>query len=157
MVTDGDMFVVGKQRLLGTEELTHARGVVEGGIEVGVVGDVNRFDESGAADGVKRSLGGLPAIWLDAGMEKGGEGFAEQRPGTMPERHERIESRGLAGFEQSRGKQIRRGACMEVEKVNTDGCTEMLLAFMLEGPVGQVRQWEVGCWIIGFGKPALMS
>ena len=72
-------------------------------------------------------------------MEEGGEGFAEQRPRTVPERHERIESGGLTGFDQSRGKQIRRGAYMEVEKMNTDGDTQMLLAFMLKGPVGQVR------------------
>jgi hypothetical protein len=46
---------------------------------------------------------------------------------------------------------------MEVEKVNTDGDTEMLLTFMLEGAVGKVRQWKVGGGVIGFGKPALMG
>jgi hypothetical protein len=46
---------------------------------------------------------------------------------------------------------------VKIEKVNTDGNTEMLPTFMLEGPIGQVRQWEVGDRVIGFGKPALIS
>jgi hypothetical protein len=46
---------------------------------------------------------------------------------------------------------------VEVEKVNTDGDTEMLLTFIFEGTVGQMRQREVGDRIIGFGKPALVS
>jgi hypothetical protein len=57
----------------------------------------------------------------------------------MAERHERIESRRLTGFNQGRGKEIRCGAGMEVEKMNTDGDTEMLFAFMFEGAIGKVR------------------
>ena len=41
MVADGDVFVVGEEWLVGAEELADARGVVDGGVEVGVVGDVD--------------------------------------------------------------------------------------------------------------------
>jgi hypothetical protein len=46
---------------------------------------------------------------------------------------------------------------VEVEEVSSDGDTEMLLAFVLEGSVGQVREWEICGGFIGFREPALMG
>lgn len=43
VVADGDVFVVGEERLVGAEDLAYAGGVVDGGVEVGVVGDVDGF------------------------------------------------------------------------------------------------------------------
>jgi hypothetical protein len=83
MVADGDVFVVGKEWLVGTEELADAGGVVDGGVEVGVVGDVNGFDECGSNDGVEGGLGGLTASGFRVGVEKTGEGFAKECPGAM--------------------------------------------------------------------------
>ncbi len=80
VIADRDVFVVGEQRLIGAEEPADAGGVMDGGVEVRVVGDVNRFDESGAGDGVKRGFGRLPAVWFGAGAEERDEGFAKQRP-----------------------------------------------------------------------------
>ena len=77
MVADGDVFVVGEERLVGTEELTNADCVVDGGVEVGVVGDVDWFNESGASDGVERPLSRLPTVWLGVGAEEPGEGLAK--------------------------------------------------------------------------------
>ena len=88
MVADGDVFVVGEKRLVGAEELADAGGVVDGGVEVGVVGDVDGFEESGAGDGVEGGFGCLSAGWFDVGVQESGEGFTEQRPGAMAEGHE---------------------------------------------------------------------
>jgi hypothetical protein len=46
---------------------------------------------------------------------------------------------------------------MEVKEMGADGNAEMLLAFKFEGPVGQVRQGEVGGGTVGFWEPALMG
>jgi hypothetical protein len=59
VVADGDVFVVGKERLVGAEETAYPGGVVDGGVEVGVVGDVDGLEESGASDGVEGGFGGL--------------------------------------------------------------------------------------------------
>ena len=56
VIADGDVFVVGEKRLVGAEELTYAVGVVDGGVEVGVVGDVDGLDEGSAGDGMERGL-----------------------------------------------------------------------------------------------------
>jgi len=57
VIADGNVFVIRQKRLIRTEELTDARGVIDGRVEVGVVGDVDGFDEIGAGDGVERRLG----------------------------------------------------------------------------------------------------
>ena len=138
MVADGDVFVVGEERLVGTEELADAGSVVDGGVEVGVVGDVDGFDEGGAGDRVECGLCCLPAVGFGVSGEKVGEGFAEEGPGAMAERQERIERRGLAGGDQSWRHQTGGSAGVEVEKMGADGDAEMLLAFELEGSVGQM-------------------
>ena len=104
MVADRNVFVVGKKWLIGTEELADAGRVVDGGVEVGVVWDVDGSAEGRAGDGVKGGFGGLPAVRFCVGVEERGEGFAEERPGTMAERQEWIEDRSLAGFYQGWGE-----------------------------------------------------
>jgi hypothetical protein len=59
VVADGDVFVVGKERLVGAEETAYPGGVVDGGVEVGVVGDVDGLEQGGASDGVEGGFGGL--------------------------------------------------------------------------------------------------
>jgi len=61
VVADGDVFVVGEERLIGAEETAYPGGVVDGGVEVGVVGDVDGLEEGGASDGVEGGFGGLAA------------------------------------------------------------------------------------------------
>ena len=68
MIADGDVFVVGEKRLVGAEELTYAVGVVDGGVEVGVVGDVDGFFEGRSGDGVEGGFGfslcsGFASAW----------------------------------------------------------------------------------------------
>jgi hypothetical protein len=75
----------------------------------------------------------------------------------MAERQEWIEDRSLTGFDQGGGKQAGRGAGVEVEEVSADSEAEMLLAFVFEGSVRQVREWEVCGGLVGFRKPALMG
>ena len=72
MVADGQVFVVGKKRLIGAEEVADAGGVVDGGVEVGVVGDVDRPAEGGAGDGMERAFGCLPAVRVYVGVEEFG-------------------------------------------------------------------------------------
>ena len=57
MIADRNVFVVWEEWLIGTEELTDAGGVVDGGVEVGVVGDVGGPAERGAGDGVEGGFG----------------------------------------------------------------------------------------------------
>ena len=47
MVADGDPFVVWEEWLVGAEELADVGGVVDGGVEVGVVSDGDWFEEAG--------------------------------------------------------------------------------------------------------------
>ena len=53
MIANGDVFVVGEKGLVGAKELADAGGVVDGGVEVGVVGDVDWLLEGCADDGVE--------------------------------------------------------------------------------------------------------
>jgi hypothetical protein len=99
----------------------------------------------------------LPAVRVHVGVEELSEGFAEERPGAMAEGHEWIEDRSLTGFDQGWGEQAGRGAGVEVEEVSADGDTEMLLAFVIEGSVGQVCEGKVCGRFIGFREPALMG
>ena len=52
MIADGDVFVVGEEGLVGAEELADAAGVVDAGVEVGVVADVkgNGWIDGGDGD-----------------------------------------------------------------------------------------------------------
>jgi hypothetical protein len=77
MVADGNVFVVGEKRLIGAEELAYPGGMVDGGVEVGVVGSVDGFDEAGPDDGVEGFLGCLPAVRFGVGAKKTDEGFAK--------------------------------------------------------------------------------
>jgi len=108
------------------------------GVEVGEVRDVDGFEQGRAGDGVESGFGCLPAVRLFVGVKERGEGFAEERPRTMAEREQRIEDRGLAGFDQGWGEQAGGGAGVKVEQVGADGDAEMLLAFVIEGSVRQV-------------------
>ena len=83
MVADREVFVVGKERLVRAEELADARGVVDRGVEVGVVGDVDGLDEGSAGDGMERGLGGLTAGGFCVDLEERCKGFAKERPGAM--------------------------------------------------------------------------
>ena len=75
----------------------------------------------------------------------------------MAERQKRIEYWSLAGFDQGWGEQAGLGAGVEVEEVSADGDAEMLLAFVFEGSVGQVRKGEVCGGLVGFREPALIG
>jgi hypothetical protein len=157
VIADGNVFVVGEERLIGTKELADAGGVVDGGVEVGVVGDVDRSAESRSGDGVEGGFGCLPAVGFHVGVKEGDEGFAKERPGAMAERHDWIEDRSLTGFNQGMREEAGGRAGVEVEQVNADGDTEVLLAFVFEGAVGQVREGEVCGGFVGFREPALVG
>jgi hypothetical protein len=75
----------------------------------------------------------------------------------MAEQQERIEDWSLTGFDEGWGEQAGLGAGVEVEEVGADGDAEMLLAFVVEGSVRQVREWEVCDGFVGFREPALMG
>jgi hypothetical protein len=150
VIADRNVFVVGKKRLVGTEELADTRGVMDGGVEVGVVGDVNRSAEGRAGDGVECGFGCLSAVGFGVGVEERRQGLAEERPGAMAKGHDWIEDRSLTGFHQGRRKEAGRGAGVEVQQVSADGDAEMLLAFVFESSVGQVCEGEVCGGFVGF-------
>ena len=154
MVADRDVFVVGQERLVGTEELAYAGGVVDGGVEVGVVGDVDGLDERGSSDGVQGGFGSLSAGWGFVGVEERREGLAQECPGAVAEGHERVEGGGLAGFDEGRRKQAGLGAGVKVEEMSSDGDAEMLLALQLDGSVWQMSEREVSGGAICFEEPA---
>ena len=139
MIGDRHPFVVWRERIFGSEKGSRRPGVMDAGVEVRVVGDVDGFDEGGSGDGVEGGFGALSAGWIFVGVQKRGEGLAQERPGAMAEGHERVEDGGLASFNEGRRKQARCGAGVEVEEVGADGDAEVLLAFVLEGSVEHVR------------------
>ena len=157
MVADGQVFVVGEERLVGAKELADASGVVDGGVEVGVVGDVDGSAEGRSCNGVEGGLGCFSAVRFFVGVEERSEGFAEECPGAMAERHKRIEDGSLAGFDQGWGEQAGGCAGVEIEEVGADGDTEVLAVFDFEGSVGEMGEREICRGFVGFGEPALVG
>jgi hypothetical protein len=155
VVADGKVFVVGEEGLVGAEELAYAGGVMDGGVEVGVVGDVDGFDEGGSGYGVEGGFG-LVAV-RGGGMEEGGEDLAELGPSFWTEGHEDVQSWGPAGGVEGAREEVGFGAGVQVEEMDAYGYAEVLLAFELEGSVGEVGKGEVGGRIVGGGEPALMG
>jgi len=98
VIADGDVFVVGEKRLIGAKELADTGGVVDGGVKVGVVGDVNGSLEGCSGEGVEGGFGFFSVLGLYVGVEESGDGFAEESPGAVALRHEQVEGWGLAGF-----------------------------------------------------------
>ena len=83
MVSDGNVLVVGEQRLVGTEEEACAGGMVDGGVEIGVVGNVDGPEEFCSGDGVE---GGSGLILIRCGdFEKCCEDAAKFGPGGWAE------------------------------------------------------------------------
>lgn len=128
VVADGDVLVVGQKRLVGTEETTYAGGVVDGRVEVGVVGDVDRFEEGRACDGVEGRFGCVAASRVGIDVKEGCEGFAEERAGTRAEDHEWVEDRGLTGGGEAGWQESGGGAGVEIEQVGSDGGAQAWLA-----------------------------
>jgi hypothetical protein len=157
VVADGDVLVVGQERLVGTEETAYAGGVMDGGVEVGVVGDVDGVEEGCTRDGVKGRFSGTATAGFRADVKEGGEGFAEERPGAWAESHERVEDGSLTDGGETGWDEAGVGAGVEIEQVGADGDAEVLLAFALKGAVGEVGQGEAVCRIIGCGEPTLMG
>ncbi len=156
MISDGDVLVVGEERLVRAEELADAGGVVDGGVEVGVVGDVDWFEKRGASDGVECCFGGLTAGWFGGCVKEGCEDFPKQCPSAWAEGHEWIQDWGLAGSGYASREKLGCGALVEVEQMSANGDTKVRLAFTLKGSVGEVGQREAICLIIGCGEPALV-
>jgi hypothetical protein len=74
----------------------------------------------------------------------------------VAKRHERIEYGSLTGFNEGWREEVRGSAGVQVEEMGSDGDTEMLLAFVLKGSVGEMSEGEVCGRLVGFGEPALM-
>jgi len=157
MIADRDVFVVGEQRLVGPEELACAGGVMDGGVEVGVVGDVDWLLEGRSCDGVEGGFGFFFLLGLCVGVQEGCEGFAEEGPSFGTLGHEQVESWGLTGFGERCGKETGGRAGVEVEEVGAYGDAEILLAFRGEGSVGEMREGKVSVGVIGVWEPALVS
>jgi len=152
VVADGKVLVVGEEGLVGAEELADSGGVVDRGVEVGVVGDVDGFDQRGSGDGVE---GGFGLFSVRRGCrEEVGHGVAEERPGLGAEGHQGVEHRGLAGSLEGGREKIGFGAGVEVEEVGSDGNAEVLPVFDLEGSVGEVGEGEVGRRVVRAREPA---
>jgi len=152
VVADGKVLVVGEEGLVGAEELADAGGVVDRGVEVGVVGDVDGICQRGSGDGVEGSFGFFP-VRRGCGEEVG-HGVAEERPGLGAEGHQGVEHRGLAGGLEGGREEIGFGAGMEVEEMGSDRNAEVLPVFNLKGSVGEMGEGEVGGGIVGAGEPA---
>ena len=155
MVADGNVFVVREEWLVGAEELADAGGVVDGGVEVGVIGDVDRLLKGRADDGVKGRFSLFTKLGTGPDVEEGGELFAEESPGFRPLRHQQIERWGLAGSGQGWREQTGGSAGVEVEEVRADGDAEVLLIFYCEGAVGEMSQGKVSGGVVCVGEPAL--
>jgi hypothetical protein len=102
VVADGDPLVVGEEGLVGAEELADVGGVMDGGVEVGVVLDGYRLEEDGVRHGEHQRgdealLVGVAFGAVLNGFEEVEEALAERRPGARTAAHEGVELRGGAG------------------------------------------------------------
>jgi hypothetical protein len=123
VVADGDVFVVGKERIVGAEDTTYAGGVVDGGVEVSVIGDVGGLDEGRACDGVEGGFCDLAVRGFGAGVEEGGERFAD---GSLTDRCDA--RRQKSGFSTS----------VEIEEVGSYCDAESRLTVVFECAIGEV-------------------
>jgi hypothetical protein len=102
MVANRNPRIIWEKRLVRTEELTNVGGVVDRGVEVGVVFRSDRLEEEGARGrdhqrGDEALLIGVTvAAGLD-GLEEVDEALAESRPGGGAAAHEGVKLRGGTG------------------------------------------------------------
>jgi hypothetical protein len=138
VIADGYVLVVGQERIVGAEEPAYAGSVMDGGIEIGVVGDVDGFEKGGSGDRVKRGFDDVTAAGFGTRVKEGCEGFAEKCPRAGAEGHEGIEDGRLTGGGEAGRKESGFGAGVEVEEMSPDGGTEAWLAVEYEGAVREV-------------------
>jgi len=102
VIADGEPVVVGKQWLVGAEELADVGGVMDGGVKVSVVLGGDGFVEDGLRHGEHEGgdqtllIGVAVGAGLD-GLEEIEEALAQSRPGGGTAAHQRVELRGGAG------------------------------------------------------------
>ena len=157
VIADGDVPVVWQERLVRTEETADAGGMVDGGVEVGVVGYVDGFEESGSGDGVKSRFGGLAVRWVGVDVKESGKSVSEERPGAWAVGHEWVEDGSLAGGGEAGRQEAGFGAGVEVEQVGSDSYAEARLTVEFEGSVREMGQGEICCGNVCGGQPALMG
>ena len=151
VVADRHPFIVGQQRVVRTEELAHRGGVVDGGIEVGVVTNGGRHIVAGL--GLRHQAGRQFGLVRRAGAQQARKRKAQRRPGCRGQGHQGIERAAAAGgvgglprgFVKA-GKGTCRLRRRQVQDLVTDGdaCTEAFFTFSTaEHTIRQVldREW----------------
>ena len=160
VIADGHIFVVGKQRILRPEEPAYIRGVMDRGVEVGVVADPCRLEHGGFRHG--EQMGRHRPLMIGrmrmAGPEEVAEQGTQRRPALRPACHEWVQRSGGTGLSGLRGKrrqQARVAAAPEVQYLVANGYADGGLPCTLEDPKGQVLDGECATRTIGRGYPAL--
>ena len=150
VITDRHMLVVRQQRLIGAELLADGFGVMDAGIEIGVVADPRRQ--------VQRAVDGVAQRAVDAAVGVGVQ-QCEQRPAQRaawdrPQRQQRVKrraDRGFGGAQRVALEQVERGA--EIDDLVADRDPAAWRAAVGENAERQVLQRKLGM-PIGAGDTA---
>ena len=100
MVADGDIFIVGQQRIVGAEELADARGVVDGGVEVSVIADLRGQLHLHIMDGNKAEAAGALVRGIRASAARSAVSWwrrTDQVSDPRPSDHSEIPARRPGG------------------------------------------------------------
>jgi hypothetical protein len=115
------MFVVGKKRIVGSKEFADARGVMDGGVKVGVVGGLDGLEEGcirarcqGCADRIARRF-------VCRCIEKMHETAAQCAVAGRFAGHEGIERGGFAGCENGGRQCFKKARAMARSKTENEG------------------------------------
>ena len=97
MITDWDVHVVGQQRVFRAEETADARGVMDGGVEVGVVRWIDGLEEGGDLPGNKGGADGIARRLIGCGVQQVHEAGAQGGMSQASASDERIKRGQLEG------------------------------------------------------------
>ena len=141
MVRDGQPLVIRKQGIVGAEQPSHGGGVMDRGVEVGVVTHVRRDPV------LHGSLRNEPRAQLlrrrRVRAQRRRQGGPQRRMGRRSEAHESIEHRLCARGEGARGESVEQAQpvqCAQVQHLIADGDTAAEALPAARAPEGAERQ-----------------
>src|SRR5487761_2507054 len=157
MIPDRNVLIVGQQRVVGSKQFPDARGVMDGGVEVGVVADAGRklhlyiaHRKQQRREGTLHpAIGPIPIEYL---RKPAPQCF----PRVRAKGHQGIENVGTTGADDlftKRCEQALNCTTMQVEDPVTNGDADARLLTVAKYPIGQILNWKIRRRIIGGNHP----
>jgi len=157
VVADWHVLVVGQERIVGSKELADAGGVMDGCVEVSVVGRVNGLEERCFVARGQCGADGIAGRFVGGCVQEGGETSSQRRVHGWFAGHEGVEGLCFAGC-QDRGRQSLKEASalafVKVEDEGADADGDAAVAMRAgENAIRKALQGKAAGWVIGRVDP----